>query len=173
MTSSNENIFRVTGLLWGESTGQRWVPLTKASDAELWCFLRPAPEHAEQTVKQIIESQVIWDAIALIMMWLYCACRMLCELISKTLVHNIALTAGHHVKSRRERLCSGKDRNHDPSLHEDCNRLALISACASHRLCRQVLDNKKSQSEFEGRKWVNCTVCYRCKRNMMVAHVLA
>ena len=38
MTSSNENIFRVTGLLWGEFTGHRWIPLTKASDAELWFF---------------------------------------------------------------------------------------------------------------------------------------
>ena len=25
--------------LWGEFTGDRWIPLTKASDAELWCFL--------------------------------------------------------------------------------------------------------------------------------------
>ena len=39
MTSSNGNIFRVTGPLWGETTGHRWIPLTKASDAELWCFL--------------------------------------------------------------------------------------------------------------------------------------
>ena len=38
MTSSNGNIFRVTGLLWGEFTGHRWIPLTKASDAELWCY---------------------------------------------------------------------------------------------------------------------------------------
>ena len=36
MTSSNGNIFRVNGPLWGESTGHRWFPLTKASDAELW-----------------------------------------------------------------------------------------------------------------------------------------
>ena len=43
-------IFRVTG--------------TKASDAELWCFLSSMPE---QTVEQTIESPVIWDAIALIM----------------------------------------------------------------------------------------------------------
>ena len=35
MTSSNRNIFRVTGLLCGEFIGQRWIPLTKASDAEL------------------------------------------------------------------------------------------------------------------------------------------
>ena len=39
MTSSNGNIFRVTGLLCGEFTGHRWIPRTKASDAELRCFL--------------------------------------------------------------------------------------------------------------------------------------
>ena len=44
MTSSNGNIFRVTGLLWGESTGHWWIPITKASDAELWYFLQSAPE---------------------------------------------------------------------------------------------------------------------------------
>ena len=44
MTSSNGNIFRVTGPLCGEFTGHRWIPLTKASDAELWCFLWSAPE---------------------------------------------------------------------------------------------------------------------------------
>ena len=38
MTSSNVNIFRVTGPLRGKFTGDRWIPLTKASDAELWCF---------------------------------------------------------------------------------------------------------------------------------------
>ena len=39
MTSSNGNIFRVTGHLCGEFTGPRWSPRTKASHAELWCFL--------------------------------------------------------------------------------------------------------------------------------------
>ena len=43
MTSSNGNIFRVTGHLCGEFTGPRWIPHTKASDAELWCFLWSAP----------------------------------------------------------------------------------------------------------------------------------
>ena len=38
MTSSNGNIFRVTDHLCGEFTGDRWIPHTKASDAELWCF---------------------------------------------------------------------------------------------------------------------------------------
>ena len=44
MTSSNGNIFRVTGPLSVEFTGHRWIPLTKASDAELWCFPWSAPE---------------------------------------------------------------------------------------------------------------------------------
>ena len=43
MTSSNGNIFRVTDPLCGEFTGLRWIPRTKASDAELWCFLWSAP----------------------------------------------------------------------------------------------------------------------------------
>ena len=42
--SSNGNIFRVTGHLCGEFTGHRWIARTKASDAELWCFLCSAPE---------------------------------------------------------------------------------------------------------------------------------
>ena len=40
----NGNIFRVTGSLCGKFTGHRWIPRTKASDAELWCFLWSAPE---------------------------------------------------------------------------------------------------------------------------------
>ena len=62
MTSSNGNIFRVTGPLCGEFTGDRWNPLTKASDTELWCFIWSVP-------KQTVERLMIWDAMALIMMW--------------------------------------------------------------------------------------------------------
>ena len=65
MTSSNGHIFGVTGPLRGESIGHWWISLTKASEAEIWCFLWSAPE---QTVEQTIEVPVIWDAIALIMM---------------------------------------------------------------------------------------------------------
>ena len=43
MTSSNGNLFRVTGLLYGIFTGHPWLPLTKASDAELWCFFYLSP----------------------------------------------------------------------------------------------------------------------------------
>ena len=38
MTSSNGNIFHVTGPLCGEFTGHWWFPNSKASDVELWCF---------------------------------------------------------------------------------------------------------------------------------------
>ena len=44
MTSSNGNIFRVTGHLCGEFTGPQWISHAKASDAELWCFLWSATE---------------------------------------------------------------------------------------------------------------------------------
>ena len=44
VTSSNGSIFRVTGPLCGEFAGHRRIPLTKASDAELWCFLLSVPE---------------------------------------------------------------------------------------------------------------------------------
>ena len=55
--------FRVAGPLWGESTGHRWISLTKASDAEFCWILRSA---LEQTVEQTMEKAVIWDVIELI-----------------------------------------------------------------------------------------------------------
>ena len=36
--------FLVTGHMCVEFTGHRWIPRTKSSDAELWCFLWSAPE---------------------------------------------------------------------------------------------------------------------------------
>ena len=48
MTSSNRNIFRVAGRLCGGFTGHWWIPLTKASDAELSCFVWSA---LEQTIE--------------------------------------------------------------------------------------------------------------------------
>ena len=62
MVSESRNIFRVTGPLRGEYTGHRWIPLTKASDADLWCFPWSAPEQTVETNK----APVIWDVIALI-----------------------------------------------------------------------------------------------------------
>ena len=52
MTSSNGNIFRITGPLCGEYIGHRWIPLTKASDAELWCFLWSASERLSKQLER-------------------------------------------------------------------------------------------------------------------------
>ena len=57
MTSSNGNIIRVTGPLWEEFSGHRWISFTKASDAGLWYFLWSVPE---QTVEQTIKTPRIW-----------------------------------------------------------------------------------------------------------------
>ena len=54
MTSSNGSIFRVTGHLCGEFTGHRWIPHTKASDAELWCFLWSARD------KRLSKQSWVW-----------------------------------------------------------------------------------------------------------------
>ena len=56
--------FCVTGPLWGESIGHRWISLTKSSGAGLWCFLWSAPE---QTAGQTTETPISWGAIAFIM----------------------------------------------------------------------------------------------------------
>ena len=60
-TSSNGNIFRVNRLVCVEFTGHRWVPPTKGSYAELWCFLWSA---LEETAEQTNGTLAIWDAIA-------------------------------------------------------------------------------------------------------------
>ena len=44
MTSSNGNIYRITGPLCKAFTDHRRIPHTKASVAELWCFLWSASE---------------------------------------------------------------------------------------------------------------------------------
>ena len=46
MTSSNGKFFRFTGPLCGEFTGHRWIPRTKASDAELWCSNKRLSKHS-------------------------------------------------------------------------------------------------------------------------------
>ena len=65
MTSSSGNVFCVTGPLCGEFTGHRWIPLTRANDAKLSCFLLSVPE---QMTEQTTKTPVIWDAIAFITM---------------------------------------------------------------------------------------------------------
>ena len=56
-------------LLCGEFTGHRWIPRTRASDEEFWCFLWYA---TEPTVEKTMETPVICNAIALSMTPLPC-----------------------------------------------------------------------------------------------------
>ena len=57
-----ETFSALLALCGGESTGDCWIPLTKASDAEVWCFLWSAPEQmAEQTIETlVIEMPSSW-----------------------------------------------------------------------------------------------------------------
>ena len=63
MTSWHGIAFYITCTLRGKFAGPRWIPLTKASNMELWCFLCCQPE---QAVEQTIDLRAIWDAMALI-----------------------------------------------------------------------------------------------------------
>ena len=61
MISSNRNIFRITGSLYGEFPGHRWIPLTKANggvndgDASDW---RRHRAHYGVTVMQNLKAQL-------------------------------------------------------------------------------------------------------------------
>ena len=83
MTSSNGNIFRVTSPLWGESTGQRWIPLTKASDSELWYFLRLNKWLSKQSIRRWFEtpSCSLW--------WRHCNCNKIWLISLTLLIHKM------------------------------------------------------------------------------------
>ena len=66
MTSSNGNIFRVTSPLCGEFTGHWWIPLTNASDAQLWCFPWSVPERLSKQLRRW------WFEMPLHSLWRHC-----------------------------------------------------------------------------------------------------
>ena len=90
MTSANGNIFRVTGPLWGESTAHLWIPLTKASEAEPWCFLWSA---LEQTLGK--QSWRPWFETPLRSLWRYSSDY----LRSFTGFHDFELFFGYYMTS--------------------------------------------------------------------------
>ena len=59
MHSHSCSIFALLNLCMGNPSVTGGFPLTKASDAELWCFLC-APD---QTIEQTLEAPVIWSAM--------------------------------------------------------------------------------------------------------------
>ena len=99
MTSSYGSIFRVTSPLWGETTDHRWIPLTKASDADIWCFLWSTPE---QTVERTIETLEVWNTVVLIMMSLWC--RSFVATVSSTDITGNCLLQPRQSLSPRDQL---------------------------------------------------------------------
>ena len=63
MLSRHGSVLRITGLMWGESIGQRWFPSKSAVDAEFWYFLFWVPE---QAIDQTVALPVIREA------WRHC-----------------------------------------------------------------------------------------------------
>ena len=62
MTSSNGNVFHITGLCEGNALAtHRWIPLTKASDAELWYFIWSAPEQTAEHGTKITRVLFLMD----------------------------------------------------------------------------------------------------------------
>ena len=108
MTSSNGNIFHVTGPLCGEFTGHRWIPRTKASDAELRCFLWSAPERG-------VKGQVI-VAVALTMTPIRrhsSACPIQCRALHRLLVHysDVIMSATVSEITSLSTVCSATNKH--------------------------------------------------------------
>ena len=79
MTSSNGNIFRVTGHLCGEFTGHRWIPHTKVSDAELWRFLWSRPSHPLWRHSNDQEYDTFWHVCSTFQTYPVCSSYQFCE----------------------------------------------------------------------------------------------
>ena len=78
MTSPNTDIFRVTGPLWGESNGHRWVPLKKASDAEVEVFF---DLHTNKRLSK--QSRRWWVETPSLSLWRHCMDSVLLVLFFK------------------------------------------------------------------------------------------
>ena len=68
LTSTNRNIFRITGLCEGTPLVTCGSPHTKVSDAELWCCLWSAPE---QTV-EVVNRDAGWFETPSCSLWRHC-----------------------------------------------------------------------------------------------------
>ena len=62
-----ETLFRVTGPLWGDSTGHRRIPLTKAK--ALMVFFLSAPEYTIQQASLFIEKKNTYKLIRSAFYW--------------------------------------------------------------------------------------------------------
>ena len=64
MTTSNGNIFRITGPLWQESTGDRWIPFTRVNNADfdVFCNVRLNKRFSKQSKRRWFDtpSRSLW-----------------------------------------------------------------------------------------------------------------
>ena len=67
MMSSNGNIFRITGPLWGESTSYQWIPLAKAV---MQCFDAFFDLHPNKRLCK--QSRCRWFEMTSCSLWCHC-----------------------------------------------------------------------------------------------------
>ena len=107
MTSSNGNIFRIAGPLCGEFTGHPWIPLTKASDAELVVFfdLRMNKRLSKQSKHDWRPHRLHYDVTVLCAKLHYIFLYIFHEIIVSCPVHSVPSVIDrpcwHHCEAAR------------------------------------------------------------------------
>ena len=125
MTSSDRNIFRVTGPLWGKSTGYQWPPSHKSQCRGALIFLWCAPK---QTAEKTVELLVNWDARMSIwpydVTYLTLACELLCV------------------------CCMLENNNHVITV------LQCITLTLQHRYIYIYIEREREREEFVAWNWI-------------------
>ena len=138
MALLNGNVFRVTGSLWGEFTGHRWIPLTKASEADLWCFFF----HLRLNKRLCKQSRRWWFETPSCSLWRYC------DDVCKTCpVKNIDFGGRRHVQTHRG--------------HHWVIMVSVYGLCLNHARKMMTLSNGSIfrvtgplRGEFTGHRWI-------------------
>ena len=104
MTSSNGNIFRVTGLLCGEFTGHRWIPRTKASDAELWCFLWYGWVNNREA-DHLRRYRAHYDVTAMYSLALFAKCKIYHKSLGSYINHGVMTSQHIEAETKLAPLC--------------------------------------------------------------------
>ena len=102
ISSSNGNIFRVTGLFCGAFTGHRWIPRTKVSDAELWRFLWSDPgwKVEKQSWGWWFETPTLQSYVGICIIYCLVCYKHVCRLAAWW-IFNIYLSTVSSCKKRR------------------------------------------------------------------------
>ena len=80
--------------MWGELTADQWIPLTKANDAELWCYLWSVPQQRlnKQLIHHDLRHQHAHHDIV-VMVWSMSYFKLLhCCIKCHTMLHHIVMS---------------------------------------------------------------------------------